>query len=208
MRQIRQNNKLSVGMNHEAKGTVDGRSPAPSPGEPRRHPDYLGLGRLIIRQVASCMLVAAVAYGSFLFFTHYVLQSVQIVGASMTPTLQDSGRYILNRWVYHLREPHPSDIVVLRDPEDKSYAVKRIVAQQGDRVFVNQSGQIFVNGKLLNEPYLPPGTKTYASAKAREELWTCGANQYFVLGDNRNNSADSRIYGAVPRQDILGLVVP
>jgi signal peptidase I len=49
---------------------------------------------------------------------------------------------------------------------------------------------------------------TYASAKAPEQMWVCGTNRYFVLGDNRNNSADSRIYGAVPRQDILGLVLP
>ena len=154
------------------------------------------------------MLVAVVAYGCFEFITHYVLQSVQVVGASMSPTLHDSGRYVLNRWVYHLREPQPKDIVVLRDPEDRSYAVKRIVAQQGDRIYVNKAGQIFVNGKLLSEPYLPPGTMTYASAKVREQMWVCGTNRYFVLGDNRNNSADSRIYGAMPRQDILGLVLP
>lgn len=195
-------------MDREATGTGDESSGAPSSGGRGLRRNYLGLGRVIIRQFVSCMLVAAVAYGSFQFVTHYVLQSVQIVGASMSPTLQDSGRYVLNRWVYHIREPQPCDIVVLRDPEDRSYAVKRIVAQQGDRVYVNPAGQIFVNGKLLNEPYLPPGTRTFASAKVREEWWTCGANQYFVLGDNRNNSADSRIYGAVPRQDILGLVLP
>jgi len=97
---------------------------------------------------------------------------------------------------------------VLKDPEEQGYAVKRIVAQQGDRVFVNRQGQIYVNGARLIEPYLPPGTPTYASAKYRDELWICGVNQYFVLGDNRNNSADSRSYGAVARQNILGLVLP
>lgn len=195
-------------MDLEVTGNTNGRAGEISSGSAAPRRDYPGLGRLIIKQFVSCMLVAAVAYGCFQFITHYVLQSVQVVGGSMSPTLHDSERYVLNRWVYHLREPQPKDIVVLRDPEDRSYAVKRIVAQQGDRIYVNKAGQIFVNGKLLNEPYLPPGTMTYASAKAREQMWVCGTNRYFVLGDNRNNSADSRIYGAVSRQDILGLVLP
>ena len=195
-------------MDLEVTGNANGKAGEISSGPVAPKRDYLGLGRNIIQQFVSCMLVAAVAYCCFQFITHFVLQSVQVVGGSMSPTLHDSERYVLNRWVYHLREPQPKDIVVLRDPEDKSYAVKRIVAQQGDRVYVNRAGQIFVNEKLLNEPYLAPGTMTFASAKVPEQMWICGANRYFVLGDNRNNSADSRIYGAVPRQDILGLVLP
>lgn len=159
------------------------------------------------RQILGCALVVVVAYGCFEFITHYVLQSVQVVGVSMTPTLHDSDRYILNRWVYHLRAPKPSEIVVLRDPVDNCYAVKRIVAKAGDSVYV-KGGRLYINGKLLDEPYLPSGTLTFAGPRYREQLWVCGVDQYFVLGDNRNNSADSRIYGAVPRQNILGLVVP
>ncbi len=208
VRQLARNNTNKPGMDLEVTGITDTRAGAPSAGKPGLRRDYLGLGRSILQQFLSCMLVAAIAYGCFQFISHYVLQSVQVVGGSMAPTLHDSGRYVLNRWVYHLREPQPKDIVVLRDPEDNCYAVKRIVAQQGDRVYVNKAGQIFVNGKLLNEPYLPPGTMTFASARVREQLWICGTNRYFVLGDNRNNSADSRIYGAVLRQDILGLVLP
>jgi signal peptidase I len=97
--------------------------------------------------------------------------------------------------------------VVLRDPEDKGYAIKRIVAEPGDSVYV-KGGKIFVNGSLLREPYLEPGTKTYPSSQYSAEFWICGAHQYFVLGDNRNNSADSRTYGAVPQQNILGMVSP
>lgn len=208
MRQIVRNTPSTLGMDLEVEGNADGRTGEISPGAVAPRRNYLGLGHIIIQQFVSCILVATVAYGCFQFVTHYVLQSVQVVGGSMSPTLHDAERYVLNRWVYHIREPQPKDIVVLRDPEDNCYAVKRIVAQQGDRVYVNKAGQIFVNGKLLNEPYLPPGTMTFASANAREEMWICGVNQYFVLGDNRNNSADSRIYGAVPRRDILGLVLP
>jgi len=163
--------------------------------------------RTLFRQFLSCVLVAVLAFASFQFMTHYVVQSVQVVGASMAPTLHDSQRYMLNRWVYHVREPRLGDIVVLRDPEDQGYAVKRIVAQQGDAVHL-KGGQIFVNGKLLEEPYLPAGTPTFPNPNYREQFLVCGAGKYFVLGDNRNNSADSRLYGAVSRQNILGLVAP
>lgn len=176
--------------------------PPPHPAAPRRE-----LLRSILKQTLTCALIAALAYGAFQFTTHYVLQSVQVVGASMSPTLHDSERYILNRWVYHLRDPKPNDIVVLRDPADNCYAVKRIIAQQGDTVFV-KNGQLFINGNLVNEPYLPPNTRTFAGPKYREQMWVCGVNQFFVLGDNRNNSADSRIYGTVPRENILGMVMP
>jgi len=167
----------------------------------------LALCRSLLKQLLGCVIVAALAFGSFQFFTHYVLQSVQVVGASMSPTLHDSERYVLNRLVYHVREPQPKDIVVLRDPVDNGYAIKRIVARQGDTVHL-KGGNIFVNGKLLDEPYLPAGTPTFPNPSYREQFVVCGMGRFFVLGDNRNNSADSRIYGAVPRQNILGLVVP
>lgn len=151
--------------------------------------------------------VAVLTYGFFQFSHRYLVQTVQVDGLSMSPTLPDRQCYLLNRLVYLLREPQPQEIVVLRDPETNGCAVKRIVARPGDRVFV-KSGQLYVNGKLLNEPYLQPGTQTFANEHYRAQMWICGINQYFVLGDNRNNSADSRIYGAVPRANILGLVTP
>jgi signal peptidase I len=69
-----------------------------------------------------------------------------------------------------------------------------------------KNGHVFINGNRLEEPYLEPGTQTFSMEKA-QELITCGRDQYFVLGDNRNNSFDSRMYGAVPRQNILGAIM-
>jgi signal peptidase I len=156
--------------------------------------------------IAQCALLAVLAYGSYAVLSSFVLQSVEIVGNSMSPTLQSSQHYFLNRWAYMMRDPKCTDIVVLRDPTDKTYSVKRIIAREGDSVHL-KNGQVFVNGKLLDEPYLPAGTTTFASPEKKEQWIICGKDQYIVLGDNRNNSLDSRIYGSVPRNDILGVIV-
>jgi signal peptidase I len=156
--------------------------------------------------ISQCFLIAGLAYVAFVLVTHFVIQSVEVVGNSMAPTLEDARRYVLNRWVYLVREPQPKDIVVILDPDDHTYAVKRIVAREGDSIHL-KDGKIYVNGNPLNEPYLPPGTQTFASPKVKEELFVCGKDKYFVLGDNRNNSTDSRIYGCVPRTNILGVII-
>jgi signal peptidase I len=167
--------------------------------------DYRNLARKLIKQCGQCLVVAAAAYGCFQFSSHYVFQAVQVDGISMSPTLADTDRYLLNRWVYHVREPRIEEVVVLRDPRDDVYLVKRVVAKPGDRVYL-KGGSIFVNGELLKEPYLPVGTLTFGDSRYREQFHICGVNQYFVLGDNRNRSADSRIFGAVPQQCIVGLI--
>lgn len=156
--------------------------------------------------VLQLCLIALLAYGSFLLVSRYVLQSVQVIGASMSPTLNHSDYYLLNRLVYQFREPKPSEIVVLRDPTDNTFAVKRIIAREGDSIYL-KGGRVYLNGQVLAEPYLPPHTQTFAKPTMKEQFFICGKGEYFVMGDNRNNSADSRIFGAVSRQDILGVIV-
>ena len=151
-----------------------------------------------------------VAFGlaalSYFFISRFILQSVKVVGTSMTPTLQDSQHYLLNRWIYHVRSPHRAEIVVLRDPLDNGYSVKRVVAGAGDSIYI-RGGHVFVNGHQLQEPYLSANTPTYTYTHYRDELIVCGRNQYFVLGDNRKNSVDSRSYGPIPLKNILGMLV-
>ena len=166
-----------------------------------------------LQQIYQCISVAALAMASYFIISHFVLQSVQVVGVSMVPTLYDSQQYLLNRWVYYFRAPRRSDVVVLRDPVDKGFAVKRVIATAGDSVYP-KDGKVFVNGCKLNEPYLASGMPTFPYLAENERSITPGKDQFlvskdefFVLGDNRKNSADSRSYGPVSRRSILGLIV-
>lgn len=164
------------------------------------------LPALLKRQFLQCALVVGLAMVSYLVINHYVLQSVQVVGVSMDPTLKNDGYYLLNRCVYVWRDPQVAEIVVIKDPQDQSYAVKRIIAHEGDWVEL-KGGKVFVNGRQLNETYLPAGTPTFPMGREKELSVHCGKGEFFLLGDNRNNSADSRIYGPVPRQNILGAII-
>lgn len=143
----------------------------------------------------------------YLLITHFVFMSVQVDGRSMVPTLEDSGHYWLNRLAYTRSEPRQSDIIALKDPRDDTLVVKRIIATPGQSVYLYK-GKVYVNGKLLDEPYLMNKTYTFAAERKSGDKFVCvGKDEYFVMGDNRNNSTDSRTFGTVQRQNILGKVI-
>jgi signal peptidase I len=159
-----------------------------------------------IKQLGILAIIAVLSLGCYLSISRCLVQTIEVVGESMIPTLQPGNHYILNRWVFHNASPQRGDVVVIRDPADHGYSVKRVIALGGESVhFVD--GKVLINGETLKEPYLKPGTHTFTYSKAREQFITCGEDSYFVLGDNRSESIDSRAYGAVSRKDVLGRVV-
>lgn len=139
---------------------------------------------------------------SYLFFSHFVVQSVCVTGSSMWPTLREADFYLVNRVGSLFHAPRRGDIVVIKDPTDQSYAVKRIIGAAGDRVEL-RGGSIYVNGEKLDEPYLPRGTQTFPFNTLKQTV-QCGPDEFYVLGDNRFYSSDSRSYGAVRRTAVLG----
>ncbi|MGA3163036.1 MAG: signal peptidase I [Verrucomicrobiota bacterium] len=172
---------------------------------------YLKICRLrmswpwFFRHCRQFTILIALSVLSYLLISRFVIQSVQVVGDSMYPTLFNSGHYWLARYSYLLREPQQNDVVAVRDPRDNTLLVKRIIAVPGQTVCL-RDGKVYVNGRLLHEPYLLPSMPTYAYDRTGNKIISFG-NKYFVMGDNRSISLDSRIFGAIPRRDILGKVV-
>jgi signal peptidase I len=189
-----------------ATQTTDPASISDSPASVPRPRAAKAKARRILQQGQQWLTIAVLATASYFIISRFLVQSVKVVGRSMVPTLCDSQRYLLNRWIYCVHAPQRSDIVVLRDPSDNGFSVKRIIAAPGDSIYLS-NGNVYLNGCKLNEPYLAPGTPTFTDSTERDRLIRCGRDQYFVLGDNRPNSIDSRTYGPVPRGNILGPLI-
>jgi signal peptidase I len=170
-----------------------------------KSPAAFDSGRFL-KQLGILAIIAVLSMACYLSISRCLVQTIEVVGESMLPTLQPGNHYILNRWAFHNAGPERGDVVVIRDPGDHGFSVKRVIALGGESVhFVD--GKVLINGEALKEPYLKPGTYTFTYSKAREQFITCGKDSYFVLGDNRPDSIDSRAYGAVSRKDVLGRVV-
>ena len=129
-----------------------------------------------------------------------VVQNYRIEGPSMMPTLQNHQYILVDKLTYFFGSPHRGDVIVFEYPKDTSEDfVKRIVGVPGDTVQVAANGVVSVNGVTINEPYVNDLGNPYGPT-----IVTLGPNQYFVLGDNRGDSSDSRAWGPVPRNDIIG----
>jgi signal peptidase I len=146
------------------------------------------------------LLISAAA--SVLIIT-FLYQPVRVEGTSMLPRLEDHDRLFINKFVYHVSAIERGDVVVFRYPRDpeKSY-IKRVVALPGDTLRVDR-GRVFVNGNLLHEPYVP---QEYRDSRSLAEM-VIPADSYFMMGDHRSISSDSRDFGPVDRSLIYGKAV-
>ncbi|MGC9291117.1 MAG: signal peptidase I [Acidobacteriaceae bacterium] len=139
---------------------------------------------------------------SFLIIT-FLYQPVRVEGTSMMPELRDQERLFINKFAYHFEQVQRDDVVVFQYPLDrqKSY-IKRVIAGPGDTLRIDD-GQVYVNGKAIREPYVPT---RYRDQRSYPET-TLAANEYFVMGDHRSISSDSRDFGPVDRKLIYGKAV-
>src|SRR5215475_3860095 len=146
-------------------------------------------------------LVISLAISAFIII--FLYQPVKVEGTSMMPSLDDQERIFVNKFVYRLEAIERGDIVVFHYPHDpwKSF-IKRVIGVAGDRVRID-SGQVFVNDAPLNEDYV---AQAYSDQRSMDEL-VVPANSYFVLGDHRSMSNDSRDFGPVAVGFIYGKAV-
>ena len=137
------------------------------------------------------------------FIIIFVYQPVKVEGTSMMPTLDDQERIFINKFVYHFSHIDRGDTIVFWFPGDptKSY-IKRVIGVPGDTVEVDR-GTVVVNGHALEEDYVPSEYRDDNSMPAKK----MPAGEYFVLGDHRSSSNDSRAWGLVPRRYIYGKAV-
>jgi signal peptidase I len=137
------------------------------------------------------------------FIIIFLYQPVKVEGTSMMPSLDDQERIFVNKFVYRMEPIRRGDIVVFHYPRDPSKSfIKRVIGLAGDHIRID-AGQVFVNGESLEEDYVP---SDYADQRSYPEL-VVPANAYFLLGDHRTMSNDSRDFGAVQEKFIYGKAV-
>ena len=146
-------------------------------------------------------LVISLALSAFVII--FLYQPVKVEGTSMWPGLEDQERIFINKFVYHLEPIERGDIVVFHYPRDPSKSfIKRVIGVAGDRVRIAE-GTVFVNGSALSESYVP---EDYGDRRSMAEI-VVPADSFFVLGDHRSMSDDSREFGSVESKYIYGKAV-
>lgn len=149
--------------------------------------------------------VALIALATVFLIRTFLVQPFLVSGASMEPSFSDGNYLLVDELTYRFREPKRGEVVVFKSPAGDSYFIKRIIGLPGEEVQIKQGVvTVFTNDNQtinLKEPYLLPGTRT-----AGDIEFTLKTGQYFVLGDNRGYSFDSRSWGSLESEKIIGLV--
>jgi signal peptidase I len=175
-----------------APGTPISPPGGPVPTEPARSPGFgLWLRDIVISAAVSVLIIT------------FLYQPVRVEGTSMLPRLEDHDRLFINKFVYRISSIHRGDVVVFHYPRDpqKSY-IKRVIGLPGDRLSIDH-GRVWLNGKLQRELYVPD---EFRDARSMAEL-VVPEEAYFMMGDHRSISSDSREFGPVDRDLIYGKAV-
>lgn len=158
--------------------------------------DTTRLGEEIKDWIVSILIAVVLAF----FIRYFIVELYMVEGPSMRPTLVDGERLVVNKFVYRFKEPEKGEVLIFKFPKDPSRDfIKRVIAVAGDTIEI-KDGRVYVNGQLLNEPYILERTRS------SYPLSTVPQGTIFVMGDNRNNSEDSRFadVGFVPLNMIKG----
>ncbi len=157
-----------------------------------------------LKEILSTILYLAVVFLLTFLFITFIMQRTDVSGQSMEPTLQDSDSLLVDKISYRFKNPERFDIIIFPYRYgNEEYFIKRVIGLPGESVRIDYDGNIYINGQILDEHYgaeviLDPG-------RALEEV-VLGEDEFFVMGDNRNHSMDSRdvSVGSIKKSDILG----
>ena len=152
------------------------------------------------RTVVEVIVILVAAFAIAMLVQFFLVKPFTISQISMEPTLMNGERVLVNRVTFHFREPRRGDIVVFHSTAESEDLVKRVVGVAGDRIEV-KAGALYVNGVRQAEPYL--NEQDIQGVFAETTVPQCAV---FVMGDNRNDSLDSRVFGAISKSAIIGKV--
>lgn len=161
-------------------------------------------GKRVVKEIISYLLyfvaIIFVTYG----IIHYVGQRTEVNGQSMQDTLQNGDNLIVDKLSYRFRDPERFEIVVFPSKIEKdTYYIKRVIGLPGEVVQIDPDGRIYINGEVLDESY---GKEKMKEAGLAADPIVLGEDEYFVLGDNRNDSMDSRseYVGRIKKEELMG----
>lgn len=163
------------------------------------------MNKVMKEMISTLLYLLGVLCLTWLVIT-FVGQRTEVDGSSMEPTLTNGDNLIVDKLSYRFRDPQRFDIIVFPyKHKEKTYYIKRIIGLPGETVQIDEQGDIYINGEILSESYGREIIKAENIGLAAEPI-VLGEDEYFVMGDNRNNSTDSRFpqVGNIKRGDIIG----
>lgn len=167
----------------------------------QQRPLYIAFLASVLEVVKTVAIVFALAF----IIRYFLIQPFIVDGLSMEPNFHNRQFILIDKASYRLHQPSRGDVIVFRNPRDTSiYFIKRVIGLPGETVEI-KDGQVFINGSVLPEPYLPSDRKTYTENKESQTTKvTLDSGHYFVMGDNREESSDSREWGPLSNANIVG----
>ncbi len=157
-----------------------------------------------LKEILSTSLYLLVVLVLTFLVVTYIGQRTKVIGSSMEPMLSDGDNLIVDKISYRISDPERFDIIVFPFRyEEKTYYIKRIIGLPGETVYIDEEGSIYINGEILDESY---GREVVKDPGRAYEPIVLGEDEYFVMGDNRNNSTDSRdpVVGNIHRDELIG----
>jgi signal peptidase I len=155
--------------------------------------------KTFIGELAEVAIIAIILF----MVARIAVQNFRVNGLSMEPSLQNNEFILVDKVTYHFSPPHRGDIIVFKYPYKNVDFIKRIIGLPGDRVSIHGS-YVYVNGKRMSEGYIKAKPDYTMTTIPNQTSNVVPSGEYFVLGDNRNNSDDSHLWGLLPRQNIIG----